>query len=309
VKKSDDSERPDPGKPGKGSEMSGEAVQIGASQGRRSGWSLPRLSGTARDVAVIVALRLGGFAVLIAIWALAATQLPAVQLPRPELVWEALTENFSAASGLQLQGLSGGYLSNVLYTVENALFGFAIGASLGMLIGLLSARLQVIRDLSAPALILCAAVPDLVAAPFFLVWFGPGKTAQALIVIFYCFVIVGITSQNAALRLSPYLEESAATLGATRRRSFFTVVVPGSLPSTIGAVRIALATSWSLQAAGEILGSQSGVGRVVVLSQQLSYTAGTIAIVILLAAFALLADGVIYGVLRWMTRWQEAVSR
>lgn len=262
-----------------------------------------------RETLTTILLRVAGFALLIGIWAIAATQFPAVQLPRPELVWEALTQNFTHASGLELQGLSGGYLSNVAYTVKNALLGFAIGTACGLVVGLLSARLQVVRDLSAPLLILFAAVPDLVAAPFFLVWFGPGQTAQALIVIFYSFVVVGVASQNAALRLPPYLEESAATLGASRRRSFFTVIAPAALPATIGAIRIALATSWSLQTAGELLGSQEGVGRVVVLSQQLSYTAGTMAVITLLAAFALLADGIVYGSLRLLTRWQETVSR
>jgi ABC-type nitrate/sulfonate/bicarbonate transport system permease component len=257
----------------------------------------------------IVLLRVAGFALLIGIWALVATQFRPVQLPRPELAWDALRENFSEASGLQLQGLEGGYFSNVMYTAGNALLGFGIGSVAGMVVGLLSARIQALRDLSAPFLILFATVPDLVAAPFFLVWFGPGRTAQALIVIFYSFVVVGIASQNAALRLPPYSEEYAATMGGSRARIFLSVVVPAALPSTIGAVRIALATSWSLQTAGELLGSQSGVGRVVVLSQQLSFTAGTMAVITLLAAVALAADAVVYGTLRWLTRWQETVSR
>jgi ABC-type nitrate/sulfonate/bicarbonate transport system permease component len=257
----------------------------------------------------IVALRLGGFAFLVAIWAVAATQFTAVQLPRPELAWDALKDNFTTAEGLQLQGLEGGYLSNTLYTVRNALLGFAIGSSLGLIVGMLSARVQLVRDASAPMLILFAAVPDLVAAPFFLVWFGPGRTAQALIVIFYCFVLVGIASQNAALRLAPAYEEYAATLGASRRRRFGTVVAPGSLPASVGALRIALASSWSLQTAGELLGSQQGVGRVVVLSQQLGFTAGTMAIIAFMGAIALVADGLLTAGLRWITRWQETVSR
>lgn len=287
--------------------MSETAVQsLRRQNGSRRKWSIGSGAGTA---AGIIALRVAGFGFLIAIWALAATRFSAVQLPRPQLAWQALRDNFITASGLQLQGLSGGYLSNVAYTIENALLGFMIGSVCGMIVGLLSARLQVVRDLSAPLLILFAAVPDLVAAPFFLVWFGPGRTAQALIVIFYCFVVVGISAQNAALRLPPYLEERAATLGASRTRTFVSVVIPGALPSTIGAIRIALATSWSLQTAGELLGSESGVGRVVVLSQQLSFTAGTMAVITLLGAFALVADGLVYGSLRWMTRWQETVSR
>lgn len=255
-----------------------------------------------------IALRVGGFAFLILVWSLAATQFTAIQLPRPELAWDALTENFATAEGLQLQGFEGGYLDACLYTVGNALLGFGIGSVLGLTVGMLSGRIQALRDLSAPLLILFAAIPDLVAAPFFLVWFGPGRTAQALIVVFYCFVLVGIASQNAALRLPPQFEESAATLGAGARRRMLTVVVPGSLPTVVGALRIALATSWSLQCAGELLGSQSGVGRVVVLSQQLGFTAGTMAVISLMGVIALCADAVLTTALKWLNRWQEAVG-
>lgn len=287
---------------GMGHPGNGAAGQVGRRLRRwRRGWG--------GQILGIFALRFAGFATLVAIWALAATQFMAIQLPRPSLAWDALRENFITAEGLELQGLEGGYLTNALYTVKNALLGFTIGSGLGFVVGMLGARLQWVRNASTPLLILFAAVPDLVAAPFFLVWFGPGRTAQMLIVIFYCFVVVGIASQNAALRLVPQYEEYGATLGASGPRRFLTIVVPGALPSTIGAVRIALATSWSLQTAGELLGSQQGVGRVVVLSQQLGFTAGTMAIITLMGAIALVADGLITATLRYISRWQETVSR
>lgn len=257
----------------------------------------------------VLALRLLGFGVLLGAWALAAMQLQDVQLPSPVLALEALRQNLIDAPGLRLQGLESGYLSNTLYTVVNALAAFTIGGVSGLAAGMLSARVQLVRDASAPLLILFATVPELVAAPFFLIWFGPGRLAQGAIVAFYCFVIIGISAQNAALRLAPHYEELAATLGVSQRRRFFTVVVPGALPGTIGAARVALATSWSLQTAGELLGSQYGVGRVVILSQQLGFTAGTMAIITLLGAIALLFDAVLVTTLRWLTRWQVTVSR
>lgn len=255
-----------------------------------------------------VGLRFAGFGLLLAIWAAASTQFLAIQLPRPGLVWDALTENFSEAPGLALQGLEGGYLSNVLYTAGNAFAAFAIGGILGFLIGTASARMQSVRNLSAPLLLLFGTVPDLVAAPFLLIWLGPGRSAQFLIVAFYCLVVVGVAAQNAALRLAPQYEEFAATLGASPLRRVRTIVVPAGVPAVVGAVRVALATSWSLQCAGELLGSQDGVGRVVVLSQQLGVTAGTIAVICLLAVFALLADALVTTLLRMGCRWQASLG-
>jgi ABC-type nitrate/sulfonate/bicarbonate transport system permease component len=254
------------------------------------------------------AIRLAGFGLLVGIWAAASTRFLAVQLPRPQLVWEAVHDNLMSAPGLALQGLEGGYLSNVGYSAVNALLAFLAGGLLGFVVGTASARLQWVRDLSAPLLLLFGTVPDLVAAPFLLIWLGPGQAAQFVIVSFYCFVVIGVAAQNAALRLAPDYEEYAATLGASARRRFFTIVVPAGVPAIIGSARVALATAWSLQCAGELFGSQNGVGRVVVLSQQLGFTAGTIAVICVLAVVALLVDALMTTLLRASCRWQSSLG-
>lgn len=251
---------------------------------------------------------LAGFGILLLVWSAAATQFLEVQLPRPGLVVDAIRDNFGHAAGLELQGLQGGYASNLKYTVLNTLRAFAIASPIGFLVGMLSARLQGVRDLSAPLLLLFATVPELVAAPFLLIWFGPGEWAQGVLVGFYCFVIVAVAAQNAALRLAPEYEEFAATLGASAWRRFFTVVVPGGLPAVIGGLRIALAVSWSLQCAAELLGSDTGVGRVITLSQQLGYTAGIIAMILLVGVVAVICDRLLTGALRWIARWQESIA-
>jgi ABC-type nitrate/sulfonate/bicarbonate transport system permease component len=87
-----------------------------------------------------------------------------------------------------------------------------------------------------------------------------------------------------------------------------TIVVPAGVPAIIGSARVALATAWSLQCAGELLGSQKGVGRVVVLSQQLGFTAGTIAVICVLAVVALVADALMTTLLRASCRWQSSLG-
>ena len=251
-----------------------------------------------------VGLRVLGAVALVLIWAAAATQFSAVQLPRPELVWQTLRENIWSAPGLSFEGLQGGYASNVLYTLLTALGAATAGSLLGFAVGIASARSQLVRNASAPFFVLLAAVPPLVAAPFMLIWFGPGQLAQSAIVAFFCFVVMGISAQNAASNLSPAYEEMAATLGASPRQRLWRIVVPASIPATILAVRVCLATGWSLQTAGELLGSNRGVGRIIGLSEQLGNTAGSIAVILLLAAAGLAVEMTIVAALRYVTRWQ-----
>jgi ABC-type nitrate/sulfonate/bicarbonate transport system permease component len=269
------------------------------------GLRAPRIGGVAR----MLGLRLAGAAVVIALWAAAATQFSAVQLPRPELVLDAIRANFWSAPGLTFEGLHGGYASNVMYTVLTALMAATAGGASGFMVGIASARSQVVRNLSSPLLVLFAAVPPLVASPFMLIWFGPGQLAQSAIVGFFCFVVMGIAAQNAASSLPPALEEMAATLGATPRQRLRRIVLPASVPAMIVAVRVCLATSWSLQTASELLGSNRGVGRIIGLSQQLGDTAASLAAIILLGLVGLTIETVIVIALRHATRWQAVERR
>jgi ABC-type nitrate/sulfonate/bicarbonate transport system permease component len=262
-----------------------------------------------RIAAEMVGIRLAGIVVVIAVWMVASTQFSAVQLPRPSLVLSQLTQNFWSDGSLAFEGVQGGYLSNVGYTVITALVAVLAGGILGFTVGLWSARSQLVHNLSAPLLMLFAAVPPLVAGPFVLIWCGPGQLAQSLIVAFFAFVVIAISAQNAASSLRPGYEEMAATLGASARQRLLKVVVPGSIPAVIVAVRVCLATGWSLQTAGELLGSNHGVGRIIGLSQQLGDTAGSVAVIILLAVAGVCVETVIVGCLRYMTRWQEAPHR
>jgi ABC-type nitrate/sulfonate/bicarbonate transport system permease component len=262
-----------------------------------------------RPAASTLAIRLAGVAAVIGAWAAASTQFTAVQLPRPELVWSQLTQNLWSDGSLAFEGLHGGYLSNVGYTVVTALVAVLAGGIAGFVVGLCSARSQLLHNLSAPLLMLFAAVPPLVAGPFVLIWCGPGQLAQSLIVAFFAFAVIAISAQNAASSLRPTYEEMAATLGASPRQRLLRIVVPASLPAMIVAVRVCLATGWSLQAAGELLGSNNGVGRIIGLSQEIGNTAGSVAVIILLAVAGVLVETVLVGFLRYLTRWREVAHR
>jgi ABC-type nitrate/sulfonate/bicarbonate transport system permease component len=264
----------------------------------------PRLRGTAVAGALgAVSQRVLGAFALIVLWWLASTQFSAAQLPRPELVWAQLTQNLTSDPALSFTGVDGGYLGNLWYTVHTAIVASLGGGAIGFAVGIGSARSQLVRDVSAPLLILFGTVPSLVAAPFMLIWFGTGQLAQSVIVGFFCFVVMGITAQNAAQAIPRAYEEMAATLGATQRQRLWKIVVPGSAPALIAAVRVCLVTGWSLQVASELLGGSRGVGKVVSASEQLGNTAGALAIIILLAAVGLTIETVASVLLRYVTRW------
>lgn len=252
-------------------------------------------------------LRLLGVVLFIGAWWWIALNIanPAI-LPTPRAVADAAIANFAGSPGLAYIGVeTTGYVANIAYTATNALLAWVVGAFLGVSVGLSSARRQLVRNLSEPILFIFGSVPVLVAAPFFLIWFGFSRWGQLALVAFYCFTVVAIVAQTAALSLAPEHEEYAASLGADPRQRFWTIVVPACIPSVLGGLRVALGSAWTLQTIAELLGSEIGVGRVIIVSASLSDVASMMAIIIALALVAYVFDLVLRLSIRRMVRWQE----
>jgi ABC-type nitrate/sulfonate/bicarbonate transport system permease component len=242
----------------------------------------------------------------ILIWWVISLGFPPVRVPGPVLVFQTAIDDLFSQPVLDYIGLQGGgFAPNLLYTVTNVLVGLGLGALIGASAGLASARLWVLRDLLDPVLMVLGTVPILVAAPFLLMWFGTVAWAQVLLVTFYTGGLVAIAGQRAALNLPRVYEDYGASLGASSSRRFWTIVVPASIPALLGGLRVALAASWGLEAIAELLGAPLGVGRVVVLLQNVEDTPGIMAIILWLGMIAVVFDFIVVRVVGWVTRWQE----
>ncbi len=253
-----------------------------------------------------VAWQIIGVATFLLVWELVARQVNyAAILPSPT----AVVMNFQASmfndAGLRYLGVKNpGYLINIAFTVGISVAGWALGSLLGVFVGLLSARLQFVRNLSEPVLFVFGAVPVLVLAPFFLVWFGNGAENKFVLVTFYAFITVAMVAQSAALSLPKVTEEYAAGLGIGRFGRFWSVVLPGTLPAILSGLRLALSTAIAVTASVELLGSESGAGRLIALRATQANVAAVLALAIAVGLVAILLDLTLRAVIRGLLRWQ-----
>ncbi|WP_328395820.1 ABC transporter permease [Nocardia sp. NBC_00416] len=250
--------------------------------------------------------RILGLAAFLIVWHLLALSIGSrAILPGP---WEVATDfadSFVDDPGLRYLGVrSPGVATNLAWTVGLAVVAWAAGSALGAAVGLLSSRIQWIRNISEPLFFVFGAVPALVLAPFFLVWFGQGHLNKMVLVGFYCFVSVGLVAQSAAAAFPPSFEEYAATQGLNSRARFRYVIVPGTLPSVLSGLRIALATGIAVQATVELLGSQIGIGRLIALRAGQGDVSGVLGLSIALGLVAIFLDLVLRRGIRTLTRWQ-----
>lgn len=225
-------------------------------------------------------------------------------LPPPWLVIGAAATNFFDSRYFVGIGLPpGGYFPHLVSTTATALIGCAIGAAIGTLTGLASAHSAVVHQITRPIAAILGTVPILVAAPFFLIWFGVSEFSKILLVAFYSAVVLHLYAMRAVEHLHPSYAECARTLGADRMMIFRRVSLPGSVPELFGGMRAALGAAWGLAAITELLGTERGIGRVIIATWGVQDIVSLMGGLFLLSLIALGADALLMVARRAATRW------
>lgn len=249
-----------------------------------------------------------GIALFVAAWFATASAVDPLRLPPPTNVAEVFLPILfeSRALANQFGSGAGGILPHLLTSLGRLLAGATLGVAAGLGVGLLmtySQRIGWLLDIPTRVL---RAVPPLGVIPFVLVWFGTSSTAQILLVALFVFLLILVNTTNAVSNLAEVHERFARTLGATRRRAYRDVVLPGILPSLVGGLRAALAFSWGLLVVAELVGGQYGIGRVLSLLIPLLRTPELIASIIWIVLFAVALDSILVAAQRRLLRWHDA---
>jgi ABC-type nitrate/sulfonate/bicarbonate transport system permease component len=245
-----------------------------------------------------------GLFLLLGFWWLMTLVVSRTELPLPQDVFARIGQDFGSAPELALYGVGqNGLLDSMVYTVENVLIAVAIGATVGTFAGLAGARFRLVREIVDPVMLTAGTIPILVAAPFFLIWFGVARISALLLVILYVSTILYIFAQRAADNLDPVYEDAARTLGAGSRQAIRDVLLRGTVPEILGGVRIALGGAWGLEAIAELLGLPNGIGKIIQVLAQQTDAEGIMAALVFLGLVAVIFDAVTANGFRWLTRW------
>jgi ABC-type nitrate/sulfonate/bicarbonate transport system permease component len=233
--------------------------------------------------------------ILLAIW-LIISEFKLVRpifIPPPEALWKSFVGMYKLLP------------KAILTTVSMTLTGFGIGVAFGTISGLAMAYNKTTRDLLGAIFDFTRPVPVFALIPLFILWFGIGRAPQVALIALGTSVVLGVTTLEAIRNVPTIYVRAALTLGADRQKVYTTVIVPYIVPHLIGAIRVAAAASWGLDVAAEFMGSQAGLGYLIILQQTYLRTAGIILLVIIYSILAVLMDFIIAKIEVKITRWTE----
>jgi ABC-type nitrate/sulfonate/bicarbonate transport system permease component len=148
-------------------------------------------------------------------------------------------------------------------SLARALPGFAIGVLLGIALGLAAGIARTFDRMLSPLVFLTYPVPKIVMLPVFMLWFGIGDLSKILIIALACFYPAFINAYYGARATPRILVWSARNMGSDDAQIFRRVVLPGALPQIFAGLRVALALSFIVMFATEMINARSGLGHLI----------------------------------------------
>jgi NitT/TauT family transport system permease protein len=216
------------------------------------------MNGRAASALVILAI--------IVVWegAKAAFHIPTFMLPH---VHEILGEFVRRGGRGELY--AGIMAHNAAYTAWEALIGFALGASAGLVLAVSFAYSRLFERGLLPYVIASQTVPILAIAPMIVVWLGTSWVSKAVIAAYLTFFPVTINMLRGFKSVDRDALALMRSLAATTRQAFFKLQFPAALPYLFTALRISATASVIGAIVGELpVGSRYGMGVVIINAAQ-----------------------------------------
>lgn len=187
-------------------------------------------------------------------------------------------------------------------TLSRAVVGFVAGAFAAYAAILVAHCAGAIR--SADAQFSAArAIPALAAMPLFLLWFGLGEVARILVISLSVLAFVAGPLAESTRKIPREWTIQRERLGNGRLWEFMHIVVPGTLGSMIGALRVALAIALTTSVATDFMGASSGIGRSVDIARVTFNVPAIFLLLFISAAMGLALDKLLSALLRGVGHW------
>ena len=199
---------------------------------------------------------------------------------------------------------TGSIWSHLLVTLEEAFLSFALGVSSGILFGFLLARVPFLSDLLQPYIRVLNALPRVVLAPIFLLWFGLGIWSKVALGVTVVFFIVFFNTYQGVREVDPVILNNARMLGASERQLVRHVLVPSALTWIFSSLHISIGFAIIAVVVGEYLGASHGVGYLISQAEGVFDTTGVFAGMVVLSAVVLLVGIGVNRLERWLLRWK-----
>ena len=250
-------------------------------------------------------------------WGFAPRQVPAITLLTfigVILVWQWLASASSGPLGLPSLAevvaafyelfVTGDLVKHLGASLQRLLWGWLLGASLGMAVGCAIGMFTLARSTALPLVLAIFPIPKVALLPLFILWFGIGESSKIATIAFGVFSPMVVATfggidgvDRSLIRMAQSFE--VPTLTIVRK-----IILPGAMGSILSGVQISASIGILLLVAAEMIAAQHGIGALVIRAGNLMRTDELMVGVFLLSAIGLGVSQLIAFLKRYLLHWR-----
>ena len=236
------------------------------------------------------------------------------------LAWEALARSglvsaylLPPASAVALSLLESAASGEILReggrTLVRMLVGYVLAGGLGVILGVLIARVRLVRWFMDPLVSIGFPVPKISFLPIFILWFGLFDLPKIVMTVFACVFPVITATWAGTDGVDKYLIWSAENLGTRNRALLWEVVLPAALPQVFTGLQVALPIAFIVVIVTEMLTGGGGLGGAMMEGQRFADSTRVFATLVVVAILGILAMKGLAFLRRRLLVWHEEVQR
>lgn len=245
-----------------------------------------------------LALRLASVAVILVAWQIYGSQLNPILLSDPSAVAVAFVDMIrdgtlpqALASSLEVLGL-----------------GFCFGSVVGILLGLVAGRSDVVATAMEIPVNALYATPAVALIPVIVLWFGFEVTTKTVVVFLFVVFPVMINTTRGVREIDPDLLEVARSFCSSERRMWADLILPSALPYIVTGLRLAVGRALIGVIVAEYYTSLSGLGNLISTNANNFQTARMFVPIVVIAALGVVFTAVLELAESRLVQWRKAAQ-
>ena len=186
-----------------------------------------------------------------------------------------------------------GWWANTLVTATEIFGGYALALVVGVLLALLFTWSKTLESLMLPLLVSLNMIPKVALGPLIIVWFKYGVFPNSMMAFSIAVFPILLTTARGLREIEPELLDLVRSLRGSRWQLFTKIQLPGALPYVFAGMKVAAILAVAGAIVGEFLGSDRGLGYLMLQVQVTLDTPAMFMAVILITLLGMLLYGIV----------------
>jgi ABC-type nitrate/sulfonate/bicarbonate transport system permease component len=205
---------------------------------------------------------------------------------------------------LMRQWHEGVLVADLKASLSAASQGYVIGCTLGLLTGIVAGYRRLAQRLWDPVVQIFRPIPPLAFLPMFILYLGIGELTRVLFIAYSVYFYTYMSAMQGVKHVDPLHIRAALSLGASHRRIFWYIVLPGSMPHVMTGLRVSAGMSLFVLVAAELIAADAGIGYRIMWARQYFEVDTMLFDAFLIGFLGFLIDSAMRRLERRILRWK-----